>query len=908
MMCALALSLLLLAPLSLTMPTCALSSPQVPEEGREAEEDVPKARVLLDEEELSFSPPKALRSGDSCFLGLAVEGCSLMSLGSGLLVPVKAMVFRLPWTSRLLDLRVEVARVRVISLPGQPVAATFLPAAGTPSPSRPIKQAQLARPKDLVPNSWYEWELHYGLDPADLERKTFLVVRFFPVRYDLAHERALFASSARVLIKAEVREAPAPLQGEAEGALDTLIITSEELMLAARELAAHRNASGIRTAVRTVEWIGERYEGRDLPEKIRSFVREAVEALGVRFLLILGDHDVVPTRLVQIPDGFEDDRPEGDGCLVETDLYYADVYPEVSWDDDGDGSWGELPDERIDAFPDVFVGRLPASTLEEAWSLVEKLVHYDLAVRRARDGWVRRAVLAGVDLFKEPGWEGSEGEAIKEGAAALLAEQMPRAVLRKLYEGFGNLTREKLLAELAEGCSLLDFAGHGGPGAWFLGQEVLTAEELTSLTNSPCLPLVIAIACSTSRFSDVDCLGEIALLDEDGGAIAYLGATRVAWIGGGPLATRILAGNLDLLLTRAFVSELPSLGQVWAKALTDYVGNHGISRTFVVDEGSYYLDWKTVAEFGSPLGDPSLLLAKPEYPLGVRCSDADGVVQLAGLRVALSSGNETVSEATTNEEGLAILRAPSAGGYELAAYFSSLRVAKAALVVPCLSPLELACAFYDLNITCLDTEGEPLAGALVLLDLPGLLLANGTTDEHGLLRLKDLPAAEYEVSVVWQRPWPTRVFEASLELEMDEQTANFSCQVFDVVVLVVDLLGRPVEGAKVELLTANGTHVLEARTDSQGRAELEDLARGDYVVRVSAGLAPTEEALFGLRTRGQVIKVRLGRWLSPFETAFSALSALAVLSALALYIVSRRRRMRSLIALGGAPPRSFGGA
>ncbi len=840
-----------------------------------------------------FGPLRPIFDVEGRFLGISAEGCDNLAVSGCPLVPVRVLVFKFDWCSKLVDVEVKTGPVRELG-----INAKWSPVP-SPVPAGASGQEVLKRPEKheaagIVPGTWFEHEVHYGLDPKDLELKMFVVIRLFPARYDLAKHEVLSIGWARVKVMALTPLAPRVGQGAM-----ALVITNSDLLPAAERLAAWKNASGLMTVVRTVGWVREHYGGRDIQERIRNFIGDAVEELGVKFVIIFGDQDVVPTRMVYVPDGFQDDEPGGDGALVEADLYYADVLPaNFTWNDDNDAYWGELPDEPVDGWPDVMIGRLPASTLDEAQALVDKLMAYWQAAQTGNTSWAHRLVLMGLDLFQGEGYEGPEGEIVKD----VVASEAPSGFsIVKLYESFGNLTSSMVEAELGEGCGLANFAGHGDVEAWELGQnDYFSSSDLASLENGPRFPIVIAAACLTARFSDRDCLGERFLLEPYRGAIAYLGATRVAWLCGGQTAAYALAGKLDVLFAKAFFSGASFLGQVWAEGLEDYILACGLIRTWLVNGKSYFLDWKTIAEYGSPLGDPSTVLAGAKtHKLSVLCLDADGKNPVANMTVRLSLGGRLEFENTTGPDGRASFSSLPPGTYVLRAFSYGVKVAEVEVTVPSPGEVVVNCSLLDLNITCVNEGWEPLAGAEVKLEGPGGLVVNGTIRSNGTLRLEDLPTAAYAVKVYWPLAGTrVKVYEGSLELTRDEQAEVLKCRVLSVVLVVVDAWGRPVEGAKVDLYTANGTYVGTFLIGPGGRAELRGLVPGEYLAVVSAELARPVKTRFTAATHGQMVEVRVERFISPIELYFTVAATSTAAAAVGAFWLIRRRRG----ALRGLPP------
>jgi hypothetical protein len=115
------------------------------------------------------------------------------------------------------------------------------------------------------------------------------------------------------------------------------------------------------------------YEGYDLAEKMRNFLREKypTEEWGIEDVLIVGHRDDIPMRRTWQSLGPTDEKPE-------TDFYYAELSKpdNESWDADGDHKYGENSDP-IDFYAEVNVGRIPWSDFETVQHICEKSVAYE---------------------------------------------------------------------------------------------------------------------------------------------------------------------------------------------------------------------------------------------------------------------------------------------------------------------------------------------------------------------------------------------------------------------------------------------------------------------------------------------------------------------------------------------------
>ena len=119
-------------------------------------------------------------------------------------------------------------------------------------------------------------------------------------------------------------------------AVEYLIITSEEMAPAFATLAEWKTRKGIPAVVRTLADVeAAALPGSDLAETVRNYIRDAHLLWGVRFVLLGGDTDIIPSRYVAMQ-------------LLElqnpvTELYYSGL--DGDWNDDGDAffGWDPLP-------------------------------------------------------------------------------------------------------------------------------------------------------------------------------------------------------------------------------------------------------------------------------------------------------------------------------------------------------------------------------------------------------------------------------------------------------------------------------------------------------------------------------------------------------------------------------------
>lgn len=119
------------------------------------------------------------------------------------------------------------------------------------------------------------------------------------------------------------------------GEYDLLIITSNSLKSGFEPLKQVHDSRGVKTMIYTVEDIYNNYPGVDDAEKIRNFIKHAYNTYGIEYVLLGGDHEIVPARYLYSGNWLGN---------LPSDLYYAGL----------DGDWN-LPETPNPSHMDISV-------------------------------------------------------------------------------------------------------------------------------------------------------------------------------------------------------------------------------------------------------------------------------------------------------------------------------------------------------------------------------------------------------------------------------------------------------------------------------------------------------------------------------------------------------------------------
>lgn len=269
------------------------------------------------------------------------------------------------------------------------------------------------------------------------------------------------------------------------------------------------------------------------------------------------------------------------GCLIPTDLYYAAVDGPLyrqrgkhDWDLDGNGIYGWNGDGNLDGIDfgcDLCVGRAPVDNAVDARVFVDKVLTYetfhDVRMGQLLDGEYPRRYLGVGDVWGSNWWDGTldkasdsdmDGASMEKNRAldtlrsAGVAVDHNRRLLTDLFfdqrlaSDLGPLTVNALRAAVAAGPHFVSVSGHGWwGGCCYLASSDPNCCDVRTLSNWPNNGIYFVDSCLTNEL-DVDkwrpagqgapdpnavCLGKRIIRVADGGAVGYVGYSRVGAVG-----------------------------------------------------------------------------------------------------------------------------------------------------------------------------------------------------------------------------------------------------------------------------------------------------------------------------------------------------------------------------------------
>lgn len=331
-----------------------------------------------------------------------------------------------------------------------------------------------------------------------------------------------------------------------------VIITTEDLKNANGEytfqdLAQAKSEMGINTTIVTVEDIvaepaywcsGEWGDGcqynelfNDTQAKIRNFIRDAYHNWETEYILLGGDNETVPARMLYAVYQLYWKK-------MPSDLYYACL--DGSFNSDGDDKWGRYWDGQdisggtgdVDLMAEVYVGRACVDDATEIAYFVNKT----LAYMNSHDEYLNDVLMAGEYLL--PGLFGRYY--LNQVVPLFPSEYNISTLYDSEWPGLDpdspwstGWPKEEIIGRINNGTHIINHAGHASP---LMVMKLFTSDIEAFTNNQYCF--IYSWGCDAGAFDfpkgpiTDDCMAEQFTVKHDHGAFAVIMNARYGFFGG----------------------------------------------------------------------------------------------------------------------------------------------------------------------------------------------------------------------------------------------------------------------------------------------------------------------------------------------------------------------------------------
>lgn len=348
------------------------------------------------------------------------------------------------------------------------------------------------------------------------------------------------------------------MRSTANGA-DWIIISHADFLPQAQRLASYRASNdGWRVVAVDVAELYEQFNaGIFHPEAIRQFIAYAQQNW----------QPPAPQYIVLLGDGNWNFKRDGVDVYGEPDPNW--IPPYLIWEDPWQGEIGSdnaFVNLNDDPLPELAIGRLPARTLSEATTMVDKIIAYEAQAGQPVT-WQNRALFVADNADSTGNYP--------QVADSVIASSLPSMIEpTRAYLGVTHPVTQPvkitdmMVDAINEGVGMVTYMGHGTVNSW--AHEFLwRADQTALLTNANRLPLVVTLNCLDGYFlhgtASLEAIAEEMVRYPGGGSVA---AWSPAGLGTTDIETTLHQGLLDSIFRsgerRLGVAAMQAKGHLYA--------------------------------------------------------------------------------------------------------------------------------------------------------------------------------------------------------------------------------------------------------------------------------------------------------------------------------------------------------
>ena len=375
-------------------------------------------------------------------------------------------------------------------------------------------------------------------------------------------------------------------------------------------------------------------------ESIRAYLLELYENAteedpAPTFVLFVGDLEQIPTQIYQDPYG--------------SSSQYSDLY---------------LCDYTGDYLPEVQYGRMSATSVDELMPQIRKTMEMENIDPERASFMDTTVLIAGHDSR-------FNASHLNPTINYLYNEYFKDTLDRHCYVYLAPESRshsEDIIQNINNGASVVTYTAHGNEDCW--GDPYIGNSDVNyRFTNKGKYPFMVGNCCLTGKFDVSSCFGETLLRKNEGGAVAYIGASNssyfdhdVYWAIG--YTSRLIAGvdhtyeDTEFGANDALFHTHGEPYEDWALTAYEFIhaGNMAVE---LAAQGLEEYYWQIYHVFGDPSFMPythAPQRAEAEYNTTLVVGESEYEVNTEPYaRVVLSQGKEILAFAMADASGHASL-------------------------------------------------------------------------------------------------------------------------------------------------------------------------------------------------------------------------------------------------------------
>jgi len=329
---------------------------------------------------------------------------------------------------------------------------------------------------------------------------------------------------------------------EEQGAL--LVLSDQQFMEAMQPFVEWKNTIGRPTEMLDVASVGS------TPESIKEFISDYYHTHGLTHLLLVGDHQHIPSYYISNSGGYSDN-------------YYGYL--------EGDDSYNE-----------VFVGRFSVETVAHTQTMVQRVISYERDLNQSAD-WLATGTGIARNEGAGSGHNGGEADYVHMDYIRDSLLNYTYQMVHREYDGnvpgVPNTNAEQISQRINEGTSIINYCNHGSQNSWSVANY--SSSHVNMLTNTDRWPVIWAVACDNGRFTEGTCFAEAwTRASHNGQPTGAIGA-KMSWISQPWLAPMTGQDEMVTILVEGYAENikrtLGGLSTNDSMRMIDLHGSSGIS-------------------------------------------------------------------------------------------------------------------------------------------------------------------------------------------------------------------------------------------------------------------------------------------------------------------------------------------
>ncbi len=365
------------------------------------------------------------------------------------------------------------------------------------------------------------------------------------------------------------------------------------------------------------------------PTAIKDYVQNYYNTKGLTHLLIVGDHQHVPSYNNTASGGYSDN-------------YY-----------------GYLAGN--DSYNEVFVGRFSVETAAHVQTMVQRVITYERDLDQTAT-WLGIGTGIARNEGAGGGHNGGEADYVHMDYIRDSLLHYTYSTVHREYDGsvpgLPNTNATQISARINEGTSIINYCNHGSQNSWSVGGY--SSSHVDNLSNTDRWPIIWAVACDNGKFTNGTCFAESWTRASKNGQPTGAIGTMMSWISQPWTPPMTGQDEMVTILVEGFQNNIKrTFGGTSINGSMKMIDLHGSSGKSTHDTWILFGDPSLTLRTKAPdpvivSHLPTIFLGMTEFTVNANAEGATVALSVNGESIgtaAISNGSATITFPALNDVG-----------------------------------------------------------------------------------------------------------------------------------------------------------------------------------------------------------------------------------------------------------------